>query len=225
MNGICIATQVINLSVPFSLSLSFSPQCVQNILGTSNQNPVASRSNQNHTAIMSYAFQIAEPHPSASASRRPSGRFGAGNLTRTPPILTQGFDAPVPPSISPTSFRRQQNFAARRGGAANTCYLEELAIFSFDEELQQQLRRVHVAPVYHIGRGCAGNATYNSRVRRKDSEADNVESPVESAVESDAESPVESPVEIGADVGARNLKRGLQNGWGKVVGVDCYMMG
>jgi len=176
---------------------------------------------------MSNTFQIIEPQLSASASRLRSGRFGAGNLTKTPPIQTQGFGAPVPPrvSTSPTSFRRQQNFAARRGRADSVCYLEELAIFSFDEELQQQLRRVHVAPVYHVGRGCAGNATYNSRARRKDLETDSVESPVESPVESEAESPVESPIESGADVTARNLERGLQKGWGKVVGVDCYMMG
>merc|ERR1712213_309374 len=44
-----------------------------------------------------------------------------------------------------------------RGGAGNM-KKSERAIFSFDEELQQQERlRTQQAPVYHIGRGGAGN--------------------------------------------------------------------
>ena len=43
-------------------------------------------------------------------------------------------------------------------------------MFSFDEELAQQERlREHAAPVYHIGRGGAGNLVDEMQPRRKDS--------------------------------------------------------
>src|ERR1700761_1750526 len=63
-----------------------------------------------------------------------------------------------------TSNSRSTNhnyYAAGRGGAGNmhhASHASERPIFSFDEELERQRRMMqHMAPVYHIGRGGAGN--------------------------------------------------------------------
>jgi len=103
-------------------------------------------------------FHISEPHPSASAYMY-SGRGGAGNAMRIKATeITAGATATGPASRAklpppPTNAI----YATGRGGAGNM-KRSERAIFSFDEELQQQERlRTQQAPVYHIGRGGAGN--------------------------------------------------------------------
>ena len=103
-------------------------------------------------------FRINEPHPSAS-NYMYSGRGGAGNAMRIKPTeITPGPTASGPASRTklppPPS---NVTYATGRGGAGNM-RKSERAIFSFDEELQQQERlRSQQAPVYHIGRGGAGN--------------------------------------------------------------------
>ena len=102
-----------------------------------------------------------------------------------------------------------------RGGAGNAFPASERAIFSFDEELERQLRWESVAPVYHVGRGGAGNlihatpstasaqAQKNFNVRRM---SDDSGASVQSFSSRESES--------GADV----FNRGVKKGWKKIVG-------
>jgi Protein of unknown function (DUF3602) len=94
-----------------------------------------------------------------------------------------------------------------RGGAGNVCHQpSERAIFSFDEELARQLSQDrHAAPVYHVGRGGAGNVhridRYPSVERRKSDDTESQKS--DSSVRSS---------ESGADVATRQFKK-----WGKKI--------
>jgi hypothetical protein len=106
-------------------------------------------------------YSVTEPHPSVPASNYYSaGRGGAGNLKKiSPKAVTAGPDATGPaarttiPTVSSDTY-----FAAGRGGLGNMHREKERAIFSFDEELERQSRLMeHQAPVYHVGRGGAGN--------------------------------------------------------------------
>jgi Protein of unknown function (DUF3602) len=115
-------------------------------------------------------YHITEPHPSVPKSHWiHAGRGGAGNITHVnPKKITSGPDASGPASVTaikphaPTSL-----FVSGRGGAGNIHQEKERAIFSFDEELQQQQRLMeHQAPVYHIGRGGAGNLIHDGERRR-----------------------------------------------------------
>lgn len=82
----------------------------------------------------------------------------------------------------------------------------ERAIFSFDEELERQMRRESVvAPVYHVGRGGAGNMVhgdYQSSRRTSRSETGSMGS---------ADS---NP----SDGVASRARKSLEKGWGKIVG-------
>ncbi|KAF2087768.1 hypothetical protein K490DRAFT_41578 [Saccharata proteae CBS 121410] len=107
-------------------------------------------------------FSITEPHPSVSSDNAyfHSGRGGAGNVTRvskkdiTPGPNAQGPASRVKLPAPPTNHY----YLSGRGGAGNMQRGREQAIFSFDEELEQQRRmQEHAAPVYHIGRGGNGN--------------------------------------------------------------------
>ncbi|KAI9813613.1 MAG: hypothetical protein M1827_003684 [Pycnora praestabilis] len=112
-------------------------------------------------------FHLIEPHPSVPNTHYiASGRGGAGNYKHvdprsiTPPATAHGRASvttlPPPPSSS--------RFSGGRGGAGNMYHNSERAMFSFDEELaQQQTREERAAPVYHIGRGGAGNAVDEAR--------------------------------------------------------------
>jgi len=106
------------------------------------------------------SYRITEPHPSVPTSTIYYGRGGAGNVTRVnPKEVTDGATASGPASrIKLPSPPSNGYFTSGRGGAGNVHREKERAIFSFDEELAQQERlREHSAPVYHIGRGGAGN--------------------------------------------------------------------
>lgn len=115
-------------------------------------------------------YRITEPHPSLPSSNLYyAGRGGAGNVQRVNPSdITSGPNASGPASrvkLSPPPTNAV--FATGRGGAGNMHREKERAMFSFDEELAQQERlREHAAPVYHIGRGGAGNAVDEMSVRR-----------------------------------------------------------
>jgi hypothetical protein len=112
------------------------------------------------------SYRVTEPHPSVpSSAYMHSGRGGAGNTFRAP-TTTQGSSAWGPPSAValPVSSNK---FTSGRGGAGNVHNASERAIFSFDEELErQQNREEHAAPVYHIGRGGAGNWATNEPTSR-----------------------------------------------------------
>lgn len=115
-------------------------------------------------------YHITEPHPSIPASHiYHSGRGGAGNVMRVnPKNITQGADASGPASrVKLTPPPSDALFTTGRGGAGNVHREKERAMFSFDEELAQQERlREHAAPVYHIGRGGAGNLIDEMHPRR-----------------------------------------------------------
>ncbi|KAI9657624.1 MAG: hypothetical protein M1821_002800 [Bathelium mastoideum] len=120
-------------------------------------------------------FHLTEPHPSTSRPFIPTGRGGAGNYARVPSNVTNGASAsgpasravlPAPPSSSTiaspsssSSSSSSQKFTTGRGGAGNARpAATERAIFSFDEELAHEQRlQERAAPVFHCGRGGAGN--------------------------------------------------------------------
>lgn len=109
-------------------------------------------------------YHLIEPHPSVPQTSRPAihtARGGAGNVidlknTKT----TDSRTATGPASVARLDTRRPAAYKSGRGGAGNIHSSSEWAIFSFDEELERDLRRA--APVYHVGRGGAGNMVYNS---------------------------------------------------------------
>jgi len=109
-------------------------------------------------------YRVTEPHPSVPQNAYVhSGRGGAGNTFRVP--KTTGAEASEPASrvVLPPS---QGKFTSGRGGAGNVHEASERAIFSLDEELEQQeSREERAAPVYHIGRGGAGNWASTREVR------------------------------------------------------------
>jgi len=122
-------------------------------------------------------YSITEPHPSIPATHYfHSGRGGAGNVAHVnPKNVTSGPDASGPASRvtiqtpTPSSY-----FAAGRGGAGNMHREKERAIFSFDEELERQTKLMeHQAPVYHVGRGGAGNLVDEMGEKRRQSRSSN----------------------------------------------------
>lgn len=108
------------------------------------------------------SYRVVEPHPTTPNSSRPAihtSRGGAGNVVSLKnTTTTPGQSATGPPSVTRLDSRSQRCFMSGRGGAGNVHSSSERAIFSFDEELECQLRREkEVAPVFHVGRGGAGN--------------------------------------------------------------------
>lgn len=111
---------------------------------------------------MSSAYLVVEPHPSVPNLRRPAihtSRGGAGNVislrnTKT----TDSLSATGPASLTRLDSHLPATFKSGRGGAGNVHSSTERAIFSFDEELEREMRREKaIAPVIHVGRGGAGN--------------------------------------------------------------------
>jgi len=104
-------------------------------------------------------YRVVEPHPSTNCPAMHTGRGGAGNvISLRGTVTTVGEYAEGPASLTPLDAHPPKNFLSGRGGAGNVHSYSERAIFSFDEELERQMRREkEVAPVFHIGRGGAGN--------------------------------------------------------------------
>lgn len=108
-------------------------------------------------------YCVIEPHPSVPHTERPAihtSRGGAGNVinlknTKT----TDSRTATGPASLTRLDSRSSPTYKSGRGGAGNVHNSSERAIFSFDEELEREMRRA--APVYHVGRGGAGNMIFN----------------------------------------------------------------
>jgi hypothetical protein len=135
-----------------------------------------------------------------------TGRGGQGNVinlknTKT----TDSRTATGPASLTRLDSRTPSTFTSGRGGAGNVHNSSERAIFSFDEELERDLRRA--APVYHVGRGGAGNMMYSddssSSLSRKYSAASTTTNSSTSSV---------------ADRARDMARRGLEKGWGKIKG-------
>ncbi|OJD15395.1 hypothetical protein ACJ73_08983 [Blastomyces percursus] len=106
-------------------------------------------------------YSLVEPHPSISHSSRPvthTSRGGAGNVVSLKTTTTSGQPATRTAPATLRDNRPQDRFTSGCGGAGNVHSYGERAIFSFDEELERQLRREkEAAPVFHVGRGGAGN--------------------------------------------------------------------
>ncbi|EFQ97908.1 hypothetical protein MGYG_00945 [Nannizzia gypsea CBS 118893] len=107
------------------------------------------------------AYQMLDLNPSsAQENTMYSGRGGAGNFhpLKTSPITSSSSISSSRTLSSRLGLNARQLLSAGRGGLGNFHSTSEYAIFSFDEELEQQLKREKdVAPVFHIGRGGAGN--------------------------------------------------------------------
>src|SRR2546423_14122546 len=147
-------------------------------------------------------YSLVEPHLHAPSQSVHIARGGAGNIPK----------APSPPQPTASASRASANtkrpgpFASGRGGAGNIHQGSERAIFSSDEELERQMRQQEaMAPVYHVGRGGAGNMMYtdSSTAGPKGSESASARST--------------SSAESGADHAARGVRRSLEKSWAKVV--------
>jgi len=150
----------------------------------------------------SRGYSLVEPHPQ-TAPYVHTARGGAGNTFKA----TSSKVFTTPASIPRKSVEHKQpgTFKSGRGGAGNVHHNSERAIFSFDEELERQMRQQEaMAPVYHVGRGGVGNMIYtdSSSARRNDPETSSTRST--------------SSVESGADTAARTVRRSLEKGWSKV---------
>lgn len=156
-------------------------------------------------------YRVIEPHPSVPHTSRPAvftGRGGQGNVislknTKT----TDSRTATGPASLTRLDSRTPTTFTSGRGGAGNVHSSSERAIFSFDEELERDLRRA--APVYHVGRGGAGNMIY-----RDDASNASTLSRKYSAGSANTASSSGSVADRARDM----ARRGLEKGWGKLKG-------
>ncbi|EGD94829.1 hypothetical protein GTR04_5431 [Trichophyton interdigitale] len=107
------------------------------------------------------AYRMLDLNPlSAQENTMYSGRGGAGNFhpLKNSAISPSSSISSTRTLSSRLGFNARQLLPGGRGGLGNFHSSSEYAIFSFDEELEQQLKREKdVAPVFHIGRGGAGN--------------------------------------------------------------------
>ncbi|KAL8693988.1 MAG: hypothetical protein Q9218_001287 [Villophora microphyllina] len=126
---------------------------------------------------MPFSLRLSEPHPTTTTSTRlPTGRGGAGNFTRPPPPSSlPSTTTVVHPSSSSTfssSSSKHNKYITGRGGAGNVhAASEERPMFKFDEELERERRSSDYVPVYHVGRGGAGNLVNEMGMARRDSDA------------------------------------------------------
>lgn len=154
-------------------------------------------------------YSITEPHPSVPASNYYlSGRGGAGNMTRvSAKSVSAGPNATGPAArVAIPVVSNDAYFAAGRGGAGNMIREKERAIFSFDEELERQSRLLdNQAPIYHVGRGGAGNVDGSLEAARRLS----LSSAARRASHSSA----------GSTSSAESVRRSMDSAWSRVRGV------
>ncbi|CEL05315.1 hypothetical protein ASPCAL06433 [Aspergillus calidoustus] len=157
-------------------------------------------------------YRVIEPHPSVPHTSRPAlhtARGGAGNIislknTKT----TDSRTATGPASLTRLDSRTPTTFTSGRGGAGNVHSSSERAIFSFDEELEREMRRA--APVYHVGRGGAGNMIHRDN--------DN-ESSLSRKFSASSETSAKSNISSTSDRARDMARRGLEKGWEKIKGM------
>lgn len=150
-------------------------------------------------------YKLVEPHPQATTPYIHTARGGAGNVASAT-STTNGSNATGPASRHPSlSTPRRTVFTSGRGGAGNLHTQSERAIFSFDEELEREMRQTQdLAPVCYVGRGGAGNKFYVDQAIHRVEPADS-----DSAVSTSSSE---------CDTAPDTLNRKLKKGWGKVVG-------
>jgi hypothetical protein len=157
-------------------------------------------------------YRVIEPHPSVPHTSRPAlhtARGGAGNIislknTKT----TDSRTATGPASLTRLDSRTPTTFTSGRGGAGNVHSSSERAIFSFDEELEREMRRA--APVYHVGRGGAGNM-----IHRDNGNESSLSRKFSASSETSAKSNISSTSDRARDM----ARRGLEKGWEKIKGM------
>ncbi|KAJ5679633.1 hypothetical protein N7462_007877 [Penicillium macrosclerotiorum] len=157
-------------------------------------------------------YRVIEPHPSVPHTTRAAvytGRGGCGNVislknTKT----TDSRTATGPASLTRLDSRAPSTFTSGRGGAGNVHSSSERAIFSFDEELERDLRRA--APVYHVGRGGAGNMIFRD-------DSSNCSLSLSRKYSSTSTNTASSSGSV-ADRARDMARRGLEKGWGKLKG-------
>lgn len=155
-------------------------------------------------------YSVIEPHPSTNVPIMHTGRGGAGNVVSLrDTVTTAAQSAEGPASLARLNAHPRKNFLSGRGGAGNVHSFSERAIFSFDEELERQMRREkEVAPVFHIGRGGAGNTVDPESLdlawRHRGISSVGTNSSNGSA----------------ADRVMQKARRSLEAGWGKLTGVS-----
>ncbi|KAL8767115.1 MAG: hypothetical protein Q9209_006277 [Squamulea sp. 1 TL-2023] len=126
---------------------------------------------------MPFSLRLSEPHPTTTSSTRlPTGRGGAGNFTRPPPpSVLPSTTTTVDPSSSAifsSASSKNNKFVTGRGGIGNFHGAnEQRPMFKFDEELERERRHSEAVPVYHVGRGGAGNLVNEMYAGRRDSNA------------------------------------------------------
>ncbi|KAL5343769.1 hypothetical protein BJX70DRAFT_393819 [Aspergillus crustosus] len=157
-------------------------------------------------------YRVVEPHPSVPHTGRPAlhtARGGAGNIislknTKT----TDSRTASGPASLTRLDSRAPTTFITGRGGAGNVHSTGERAIFSFDEELEREMRRA--APVYHVGRGGAGNMIH------RDGDHESI---LSRKYSSTSQNSVKSNLSSTSDRARDMARRGLEKGWEKIKGM------
>lgn len=102
-------------------------------------------------------YSINEPQPAAphGVSYVHTGRGGAGNYQASSTTAGAAVtEAPLPPP--PSSGK----FLTGRGGSGNAHAASERPMFFFDEDMERVSANVRRAPVFHVGRGGAGNCAH-----------------------------------------------------------------
>jgi len=154
---------------------------------------------------MPRSYSIVEPHPASSSGYFHTGIGGSGNVASSK-NASSFRNASL---VNPNHYKPQKAFSSGRGGAGNMHTSSERAIFSFDEELERQLlQEKDMAPVYHVGRGGAGNMVY--------AEGSTASQRRTSSGGSDRSVRTTTSVESGADAAKNKARRSLEKGWGKI---------
>ncbi|KAL2835207.1 hypothetical protein BDW59DRAFT_137323 [Aspergillus cavernicola] len=157
-------------------------------------------------------YRVVEPHPSIPHTSRPAlhtARGGAGNIISLKNTMTtDSRSATGPASLTRLDSHAPTSFTTGRGGAGNIHDTSERAIFSFDEELEREMRRA--APVYHVGRGGAGNMMHRNGDK---------ESILSRKYSASSRTSAKSNISSTSDRARDMALRGLEKGWEKIKGM------
>lgn len=138
-----------------------------------------------------------------------TSRGGAGNVAPHDTATSFSHPAGAPTSTACLHNSSKDLRSSGHGGAGNVYHSSsEWAIFSFDEELERQLKREkEAAPIFHVGRGGAGNMIHPGEysLTRKRSDTSSIGS--NSTIDSE-------------DRTRDKTRRNLEKGWGKLRGVS-----
>jgi Protein of unknown function (DUF3602) len=195
----------------------------------SSPNPTFLGRHKIQTAIMSTSplYRLVEPHPHATSQYIHTARGGAGNIANVS-STTNGSNASGPASSHPSPHARKRPvFTSGRGGLGNVHHTSERAIFSFDEELERDMRQTQdLAPVCYVGRGGLGNRVHvNDRPREEEvSDTDSIYSTVSKISKTSTISIVSTTSTTSTSSNAELLNNKIKKGWGWMVSHDDDMM-